>query len=88
MQGLGPFVILDITTGGAIKLETLDGEPMANFINGSCLKRYHEPLTPEILSRLHKAQTKKAALQQMKEQAQIEARERAEKAKARRKSTV
>ena len=67
MRGLGPFVILDITTRGAIQLETLNGEPMANFINGSCIKRYHEPLTPEILAKLHIAHTKKAALQQLKE---------------------
>ena len=45
MRGLGPYVINEITSGGAICLETLDGEPMDNIINGSCLKRFHEPLT-------------------------------------------
>ena len=45
MHGLGPYVINEITIGGAIRLETLESEPMANFINGSCLKHFHEPLT-------------------------------------------
>ena len=40
MRGLGPYVINEITFGGAVCLETLDGEPMANFINGSCLKAF------------------------------------------------
>ena len=40
MRGLGPYVINEITLGGAVCLETLDGEPMANFINGSCLKTF------------------------------------------------
>ena len=43
----------EITSGGAVCLETLDGEPMANFINGSCLKRFHEPLTPKMLEKMH-----------------------------------
>ena len=34
-KGLGPCVIMTITNGGAVQLETLDGQPMANFINGS-----------------------------------------------------
>ena len=53
MRGLGPYVINEITSGGAVRLEDLDGEPMANFINGSCLKRFHEPLTPEMLDKMH-----------------------------------
>ena len=37
-RGLGPYVINTITSGGAVRLETLDGEQMANFINGSRLR--------------------------------------------------
>ena len=32
---LGPYVIMTITNGGVVRLKTLDGQPMANFINGS-----------------------------------------------------
>ena len=45
MQGLGPFVINELNSSGAVHLETLDGEQMANFINGSRLRLYNEPLT-------------------------------------------
>ena len=83
MRGLGPYVINEITSGGAVCLETLDGEPMANFINGSCLKRFHEPLTPKMLEKMHAAKTRKLAIENMKKEAQEEARQRATKAKAR-----
>ena len=33
-RGLGPFVVSEITSSGAIRLETLDGAQMPNFING------------------------------------------------------
>ena len=84
MRGLGPFVINEITNGGAVRLETLDGEPMSTFINGSRLKRFHEPLTEAMLECMHAAKNRKIALQQMKDDAQAEAKERAAKAKARR----
>ena len=84
MRGLEPYVINEITFGGAVCLETLDGEPMANFINGSCLKHFHEPLTPKILEKMHAAMTRKLAIENMKKEAQEEARQRAAKAKARR----
>lgn len=44
LRRLGPFVINEITNGGAVRLETLEGEPMGTFINGSQLKCFHEPL--------------------------------------------
>ena len=83
MRGLGPFVINEITNGSAVRLETLDGEPMSTFINGSHLKRSHEPLTKAMLERMHAAKNMKIALQQMKDDTQAEAKERAAKAKAR-----
>ena len=41
-----------------MQLETLDGEPMANYINGSRLKLYHEPLTLEMFDSMHKKHRK------------------------------
>ena len=52
-RGLRLYVINTITNGGAVHLETLDGEQMTNFINGSRLRRYMKPLTNEILECLH-----------------------------------
>lgn len=75
MQGLGPFVINEITTGGVICLETLDGEPMATFINASRLKRFHKPLT-NLLEHMHATKHKKLALQTLKDDAQAEAKVR------------
>ena len=80
MRGLGPYVINEITSRGAVCLETLDGEPMEIFINGSYLKCFHEPLTPKMLEKMHAAKTKKLALKNMKKEAQEEARQRAAKA--------
>ena len=59
MRGLGPFVINDLSPSGAVRLENLDEEPMANFINGSHVKKYNKPLTQEILDRMHSAKTRK-----------------------------
>ena len=35
LRGLGPYVINSISSSGSVRLETLDGEPMANYIIGS-----------------------------------------------------
>lgn len=61
MQVLGPYALNTITPSDAMKLETLDGEKMANFINGSRLKKYEEPLTEDMLQRMHQAHTRKEA---------------------------
>ena len=52
-------MVNDLNTSGAVRLETLDGEPMGNYINGSRLKRYEEPMREDMLACLHKAQTQK-----------------------------
>ena len=39
-RGLGPYVVSELNFGGVVRLETLDGLPMGDFINGSHLKRY------------------------------------------------
>ena len=57
-RGLGPFVISDITSGGAVRLETLEGQQMANYINGCRLRLYHKPLTDQMLE-LHAAKNRK-----------------------------
>ena len=35
LRGLVPFVINTISPSGLVRLETIDGKPMANYINGS-----------------------------------------------------
>ena len=76
-RGLGPFVIAELQSSGAVRLEALDGEQMPNFINGSPLKKYEEPLTKEILQRLHSTRTVKEGQDLLKQQAQDKAKARA-----------
>ena len=47
---------------------------MANFINGSQLRKYKEPLTNKILERLHTAKNAKERQEQIKAEAQVETR--------------
>ena len=75
LRGLGPFFINSISPSGLVRLETLDGEPMANHINGSWLRVYNEPLTMDMLNRLHAAKNRKEAHQKMVQEAQEEAKE-------------
>ena len=44
MRELGSYVINELNTSGDVCLETLNGEPMANYVNGSRLKKYEEPI--------------------------------------------
>ena len=88
LQGLGPFVVNDLNTSGAVRLETLDGEPMGDYINGSRLKWYEEPMTKDMLVCLHVAQTQKEGQALLKQHALAEAQARAAKAKARHKAMV
>ena len=39
---LGPCVVKEITDGGAVKLEKLDGTEVREIINGSWLKPYFD----------------------------------------------
>ena len=52
-RGLGPFVVNTLSTSGAVCLETLEGTEMPDFINGSRIKHYEEPMTEEMLEQLH-----------------------------------
>ena len=64
-RGLRPYGITTITNGGAVQLETLDGQLMVNFINMSRLRKYKEPLTDEILENLHAARNAKERQKQI-----------------------
>ena len=44
-RGQGPYVISGLSTSGAVKLSTLDGEEMPNRISGCHVKKYYTPLT-------------------------------------------
>ena len=59
-RGMEPFVIHSISSSGAIKLATIDGEEMPNWISGCRLKKYYLPLTPNMLERAHAAKYRKA----------------------------
>ena len=85
---LGPFVINELTSSGAVRLETLDGAQMPNFINGSRLKKYEEPLTEYMLQQLHQAKTYKEGQQRLKELAEQEARKRRQRMKTRHQANV
>ncbi|MCO5605938.1 hypothetical protein L7F22_060124 [Adiantum nelumboides] len=73
-RGNGPYVIHDISSSGAIKFATLEGEEMLNWISGCRLKKYHLPLTTEMLAKIHSAKERKNKLKETKAQAQEEAR--------------
>ena len=78
-RGMGPYLIHDLSPSGAVHLATLDGVPMANWISVCRLKKYKEPLTEEILKKLHATKERKKKHQNMKSAAQKEAKERAAK---------
>ena len=75
-QGMGPYVIKDLSPSGAVKLATLEGGEIPNWISGCRLKKYHLPLTQDMLLKIHleKERTKEKA--QVVEEAQAEAKER------------
>ncbi|MCO5580212.1 hypothetical protein L7F22_034078 [Adiantum nelumboides] len=73
-RGNGPYVIHDISPSGAIKLATLKGEEMPNWISGCRLKKYHLPLTTEMLEKIHSAKQRKNKLNEIKAEAREEAR--------------
>ena len=79
LRGFNPFVINSISPSGLVRLETLDSESMANYINGSRLHVYNEPLTLDMLNRMHAAKNKKEAHHKMIKEAQEEAKKRVRK---------
>lgn len=78
----------ELTPSGAVKLETLEGVPMPNFINGSRLRKFEQPLTEEMLQQLHTAKTIWEGQAALKLQAQEEAKERRRQIRLRREARV
>ena len=58
-RGLGPYVVYDISSSGAIRLATLDNKPMPYYISGCRVKKYNEKLTTPMLQRIHDAKVRK-----------------------------
>ena len=73
---MGPYVIHDISTSGALRLATLDGEQMPNWISGCRVKKYLKPLTIEMLECIHKAKERAQTSLHLKQVAQHEAKQR------------
>ena len=68
-------MIHSLLSSGAVTLETLDGEEMSAFINGTQLKKFYEPLTQPMLEQIHSTKTKKEALKTLKREAQEKAQQ-------------
>ena len=66
-------MISGLSSSGAVKLSTLDGEEMANWISGCRIKKYNTPLTIEELECLHKARWRQEKKKSIAEMAQEEA---------------
>ena len=78
---MGPYVIHDISTGGALHLATLDGEQMPTWISGFQVKKYLKLLMLEVLEWLHNTKEQAQCSLQMKQQALMEAKEQEAKHK-------
>ena len=75
-------MISRLSFSGAVKLSTLDGEEMANWISGCKIKKYNTPLTiDEELGHLHKARWRQKKKKLIAKMAQEEAWEQAKKHK-------
>ena len=72
-RGRGPYVISRLSSSGAVKIATLDGEEMPNWINACRIKKYTTPLTTEQLNQLHKAKWRTEKQKLVAEMAQEEA---------------
>lgn len=73
-RGRGPYVISRLSSSGAVKIATLDGEEMPKWISGCRVKKYTTPLTTEQLNRLHKAKWRTKKQKLVAEMAQEESR--------------
>ena len=43
-QGFGPCMVEEVSSSGAVKLSTLDGESMSKWMSGCHKKKYELPL--------------------------------------------
>ncbi len=71
---MGPFVIKDISSCGVIKVATLEGGEMPNWISGCRIKKYEEPLTQEMLQKIHNAKALEKEHKRVVKEAQDEAK--------------
>ncbi|RYA70906.1 hypothetical protein DD595_25390, partial [Enterobacter cloacae complex sp. 4DZ3-17B2] len=78
-RGMGPLVIKDLSPSGAVKLATLDGEEMPNWISGCRVKKYLLPLTQDLLLKIHQEKLRVQKKKKIVEEAKAEAKERMEK---------
>ena len=75
-QGKGPYILTRLSASGAVKLSTLEGEEMPNWISEYRLKKYYTPLTKEQMKTLHEAKWRKQNNQWKAKLAREEARQR------------
>ena len=68
-RGFGECVVEEISLSGAVKISTLNGESMPNWISGYQIKKYELPLTNDMLEPMHAAKNKKKAARFQKEEA-------------------
>ena len=86
---MGPFVVNQLSTSGAVFLKTLEGAQMPNFINGNRLKCYEGPLmTEKMLEHLHRAKTYKEGQRLLKEEAQKEAQRHRKRMRERKEAQI
>ena len=72
---MGPYIVKDISSSGAIKVATLEGGELSNWISGCRIKKYLEPLTQEMLQQIHNAKKleheKQRVIKEAKDEAQV-----------------
>ena len=68
-------MVEEISSSGAAKLSTLNGESMSNWISGCRIKKYELPLTNDMWEHMHATRNKKEAAKLQKKEAQVEAKE-------------
>ena len=74
-RGFGPCVIEEISSSGAVKLLTLDGETISNWISGCQIKKYELPLTNDMLEHMHATKNRKEIAKMQKVEAQAKSKE-------------
>ena len=60
-RGFRPCVVEEISLSGIVKISTLDGETISNWISGCKIRKYELPLTNDMLEQMHAAKKRKEA---------------------------
>lgn len=74
-------MIHDISPSGTVRLATLDGEHMLNWMSSCRMKKYHAELTPDMLKRINATKEHQECTNKIKKEALEESRKRAKKHK-------